>query len=250
MALTSLLSIGPVVACLALPPVYTGGSALIAIFLSIPLGAGDFRFLSTQHFLDTGVVLVIGCLAVYVSHLRVRTTRLLALSEQRATRDVLTNALNRRAVFETGNRLAGWRHDIRPPLTLMMIDVDHLKEVNDTYGHQTGDHVIAEVSKRLATALREGDIVGRYGGDEFLAVLIGGNRVDTSSIAERTLGLMLEPVTYLEGHDLGVSVSIGISELGPDETEMQPALGRADNALYISKRCGRNRFTRDDPSAL
>jgi diguanylate cyclase (GGDEF)-like protein len=201
--------------------------------------------LSTQHFVDTGVVVVIGCLSVYVSILRESSMQLLALSEQRATRDGLTGIMNRRAVFDIGNRLAEWRQEIRPPMALMMIDVDHLKELNDTYGHQAGDHVLTAVSDRLSAALRAGDVIGRYGGDEFLAVLIGGDRDDTNRVAERILALMHDSVIPSEGGNHTVTVSIGISDLGPDETDLQLALRWADHALYESKRGGRARFTRD-----
>lgn len=247
-ALTSLLSIGPVVASLALAPVVTTCSALLALALSIPLGAGDFRFLSIQHFVDTGDVVVIGSLSVYISILRERSMQLLALSERRATRDGLTGILNRRAVFYMGDRLAEWRHEIRPPMALMMIDVDHLKEVNDTYGHHAGDRVLTAVSERLTSALRTGDVVGRYGGDEFVAILIGGGRDDFDRIAERIIDSMHDAVVPVEGGDHAISVSIGLSDLGPNETDLQPALLRADVALYESKRNGRGRFTRDDQS--
>ncbi len=247
-ALTSLLSIGPVVASLALAPVVTACSALLALGLSIPLGAGDFRFLSIQHFVDTGVVVVIGSLAVYISILRERSMQLLALSERRATRDGLTGILNRRAAFDIGDRLAEWRHEIRPPMALMMIDVDHLKEVNDTYGHHAGDGVLTAVSERLTSALRAGDVIGRYGGDEFVAILIGGGRDDFDRVAERIIDLMRDVVVPVEGGDHAVSVSIGISDLGQSETDLQPAFLRADRALYESKRNGRGRFTRDDQS--
>ncbi len=247
-ALTSLLSIGPVVASLALAPVVTACSALLALGLSIPLGAGDFRFWSTQHFVDTGVVVVIGGLSVYISILRERSMQLLALSEQRATRDGLTGILNRRAVFEIGDRLAEWRHEIRPPMALMMIDVDHLKEVNDTYGHHAGDRMLTAVAECLTTALRAGDVIGRYGGDEFVAVLIGGGRDDFDRVAERIIDLMHDAEVPVEGGDHVVSVSIGISDLGPNEADLQPALLRADRALYESKRNGRGRFTRDAQS--
>ena len=245
-ALTSLLSIGPVVASLALAPVMTAYSALLALALSIPLGAGDFRFLSMQHFVDTGVVVVIGSLSVYVSILRDRSMKLLILSEQRATRDGLTGILNRRAVFDIGDRLAEWRHEIRPPMALMMIDVDHLKEVNDTFGHHIGDRVIGAVSERLTAALRAGDVIGRYGGDEFVAVLVGGGRDDFDRVALRIIESMHEAVVPVEGGDHSISVSIGISDLGPNESDLQPALLRADRALYESKRNGRGRFTRND----
>ncbi len=245
-ALTSLLSIGPVAASLALTPVMTACSALLALVLSVPLGAGDFRFLSMQHVVDTGVVVVIGSLSVYVSILRERSMQLLALSEQRATRDVLTGILNRRAVFDIGDRLAEWRHEIRPPMALMMIDVDHLKEVNDTFGHHIGDRVIGAVSERLTAALRAGDVIGRYGGDEFVAVLVGGGRDDFDRVALRIIESMHEAVVPVEGGDHSISVSIGISDLGPNERDLQSALLRADHALYESKRNGRGRFTRND----
>ncbi len=243
-ALTSLLAIGPVVSSLALSTFLTGSSALLSTLLTLPLGAGDYRFVSMQHLIDTSVVLVVGALSVYISYLRQKSAELLVLSEQRATRDSLTGILNRRAVFAFGNHLAALRSDDRPALSILMIDVDHLKEINDDNGHQCGDQVLTEVSQILSTALRSGDVVGRYGGDEFLALLIGGEPSETDAVCERVLSEMRNSKFSSSQGELHVSVSIGISQLSPSENDLGDVLARADHALYESKRRGRATSTR------
>ncbi|NNN03267.1 MAG: GGDEF domain-containing protein [Acidimicrobiaceae bacterium] len=156
----------------------------------------------------------------------------------------MTGILNRRAVFAFGNQLAALRSDDRPALSILMIDVEHLKEINDVNGHQSGDQVLTEVSELLTSAVRSGDVVGRYGGDEFLAILIGGEPSDTDAICERILSGMRDARFSSSRGEIAVSVSIGISELSPSENDLCEVLGRADHALYESKRHGRATFTR------
>ncbi|MEH3055378.1 MAG: GGDEF domain-containing protein [Patulibacter minatonensis] len=157
-----------------------------------------------------------------------------------ATTDELTQVHNRRHFFELGDTqfLTAQRYDL--PLATLMLDVDHFKRVNDTYGHAAGDDVIRGVAARLHALIRTVDIVGRYGGEEFAFVLpCTGD--DATILAERLRSAVAsEPVDTCEG-PITVTVSIGVAVYDHDDAHLSATLGRADLALYEAKRLGRNR---------
>lgn len=145
--------------------------------------------------------------------------------------DGLTGSLNRRTFFD----LASGDTSLR---SVVMLDIDHFKSINDTYGHGGGDEVLREIVKRIQVTLRDCDIVGRYGGEEFAMVI----QVDKPSlavdIAERVrLAICEEPVELPSGDAIAVSASLGVVT---DEGELEHLLGRADELLYLAKSLGRN----------
>lgn len=243
LAFAALLAAAPVVAALALGMRATASVAAIAIVLSVALGLVEANFTTAQHGLDVGVVVIVSLLAVWVSLLRTRLGQALEFTRQQATHDELTGLLNRRAILEVGERFAVLRSDVRPFLSLMLMDVDHFKTVNDTHGHLVGDDVLAAVAERLQDALRSGDLVGRYGGEEFLAVLVGGDHTAANTVASRTLDLVRKSPVVTSDGPVGITLSIGMSALASDERDLSGALQRADDALYESKRDGRARST-------
>jgi diguanylate cyclase (GGDEF)-like protein len=120
-----------------------------------------------------------------------------------------------------------------------MLDIDHFKKINDTYGHQAGDEVIREVVQRLSAAGRPGDLLARYGGEEFVLLLpdVGD---DAAAIAERLrAGVAGSPVGTAAG-EVPVTISIGVAHLDPAE-RIDALLARADACLYQAKNSGRNR---------
>jgi diguanylate cyclase (GGDEF)-like protein len=130
------------------------------------------------------------------------------------------------------------------PFSVLFVDIDHFKDVNDTYGHEVGDRVLAMVAKTLAGALRSFDLAGRFGGEEMLAVLpnIGRERPLTE-VAERVRRLVeASYLTLDDGRLVAVSVSIGATMARPGDT-VQSLVTRADGAMYASKQQGRNRVT-------
>jgi diguanylate cyclase (GGDEF)-like protein len=158
-----------------------------------------------------------------------------------ATHDSLTGVWNRRGILEILQRELV-RNVRRPeePVSVLLIDVDHFKAINDTWGHAAGDRVLAEVAGQLADQVRTYDAVGRYGGEEFLVVLPGTDAYQAQAVGERLRRAVASGA--LLGGQIRVGVSIGVacsSPLGGDT----PAdiLGRADDALYRAKRQGRNR---------
>jgi diguanylate cyclase (GGDEF)-like protein len=122
-----------------------------------------------------------------------------------------------------------------------MFDVDHFKQVNDRHGHPVGDQVIVAVARRLAAATRKTDLLGRYGGEEFVILLPDTAHDGARILAERIrAGLADRPIDTDAG-PLPVTASIGLAQWEPDDTEPGTLLARADEALYRAKQSGRNR---------
>jgi diguanylate cyclase (GGDEF)-like protein len=153
-----------------------------------------------------------------------------------ATIDGLTALLNRRAVAERLDAEIRRAQRHRQALALLAIDVDGLKRINDGHGHQAGDAALRRVSDVLRAACRASDIMGRWGGDEFLVLAPGDSREDARRLAER----IREAVGAVAGA-IPLSVSIGVATLGGDEPSLEALVRRADDALYEAKRRGRDR---------
>jgi diguanylate cyclase len=154
--------------------------------------------------------------------------------------DALTGVANRRALDEELARCyAAWQRQGRP-LSLLILDVDHFKKFNDTYGHPAGDEVLRNIGRVLAASVREMDFVARYGGEEFAFVLPGTRLEDAKSAAERIRNGIAQAKVPFSGKDLQVTVSVGLAELHPGDT-VASLLKHADTALYAAKSNGRNR---------
>jgi len=162
---------------------------------------------------------------------------------RRASIDGLTRMWNRSAILELlGKEVA--RAARGAALTVAAIDVDHFKAINDTYGHLAGDHVLGEVADRLRGAIRESDSVGRWGGEEFLAVLGDCDAEAADAAVGRILrGVAAEPFVFSAGA-VSVTVSVGFASYGPALHDAGSLLAAADGALYRAKAAGRNRSAR------
>ena len=125
------------------------------------------------------------------------------------------------------------------PLCVMMADVDHFKQINDTYGHLAGDQVLRIVAARILSVARSGDEVGRYGGEEFLLILQNTELDSGRDVAERVRAHVNGDTIQSGGASLDVTVSIGIAQARPNET-VNSLIERADTALYAAKSAGRN----------
>ena len=180
--------------------------------------------------------------------------QLLAAREQLlvlATRDPLTGLLNRRAICDLLEReLERGRREGRF-LGLAIIDLDHFKQINDIYGHQAGDAVLRMAGQKLSNALRPYDLVGRYGGEEFLVVVPGNDEVNLLKICERLReSLAGSPVEY-EGKSIAFTASIGATITSPHSgtnAEAEVLVRMADRALYQAKAQGRNQVVFGTPS--
>ncbi len=162
--------------------------------------------------------------------------------ERVAHSDALTGLANRRALAqELDNRLAQSQAS-RKPLSVLILDLDLFKLINDRHGHLAGDAVLREVAIRLRTALRGDSAVGRWGGEEFIAILSDCPADDARAVAERLrIAIAAMPVD-LDGQHVNITASIGIATTSlPPPNNIDPLLAAADDALYRAKRAGRNR---------
>jgi two-component system cell cycle response regulator len=133
------------------------------------------------------------------------------------------------------------------PLTVLVLDIDYFKSVNDTYGHDAGDDVLREFSMRLKKSIRGIDLACRYGGEEFVVVMPDTDMAVAAAVAERVRrGIATEPFPVSQGQkQLEVTISIGIAGLTSTSDTAADILKRADQALYRAKRDGRNRVVAD-----
>lgn len=156
--------------------------------------------------------------------------------------DDLTGLLNRRALVEKLEDEVRRAKRYRSKLALIICDIDYFKEVNDTYGHDVGDKFLQIVSNLLIKSLRSTDIIGRYGGDEFLVILPETLMEEAKETAER-IRLSVENFE-LQGEDkdpVKITVSLGVAEFNIDKENINDLIKRADNALYMAKSRGRNK---------
>jgi two-component system, cell cycle response regulator len=160
-----------------------------------------------------------------------------------ATHDALTGLMNRSTIFETLHRELSRAERSSNALGLAMIDLDNFKNVNDAFGHQAGDLVLKETAQRMVHILRAYDQIGRYGGEEFLAVLPDCDLPSAASAAERLRsGLAGQPIVLDNHQSLVVTVSVGIFSTSENpQASLNELIRAADAALYRAKRKGRNR---------
>jgi diguanylate cyclase (GGDEF)-like protein len=157
-----------------------------------------------------------------------------------ASVDELTGTHTRRHVLELGEHEQRRRSRHGHELAILMMDLDHFKRINDGYGHAAGDQVLRDFGFLLRSSLRKGDIAGRFGGEEFLAILPETDPATAQSIAERLCERVRENRTLWKDQSLAVTVSIGLVAVDRDES-LDRAIARADRALYLAKRAGRDR---------
>jgi diguanylate cyclase (GGDEF)-like protein len=130
------------------------------------------------------------------------------------------------------------------PLAVLMFDIDHFKQVNDTYGHVVGDRVLKNITNSIRQGIREGDILLRYGGEEFMVILPGASKNDAFTIAERVRHIVRESKTTFGENQISVTISVGLDSM-PETTisDEQELITNADEALYRSKNSGRDKVT-------
>ena len=156
--------------------------------------------------------------------------------EQLSAIDKLTGILNRRKIDEYLEYQVSLTVRYAKNLSLIIIDIDHFKKVNDTYGHQMGDKVLFEVTKIITNSIRKSDIFGRYGGEEFLLICPETNQEQAFVLAEK----LREEVAHYNFDKVGQkTISIGISQYAQDDTAAT-LIKKADIALYEAKNNGRN----------
>ncbi|MBC2692978.1 MULTISPECIES: GGDEF domain-containing protein [Pseudomonas] len=170
-----------------------------------------------------------------------RNALLYRAATQSALRDPLTGTGNRIAMDQTLEREIHMARRHQQPLSLLMLDIDHFKRVNDSHGHAAGDQILKAVATSIKNQLRNVDMVFRFGGEEFLILLSNTSREAAAMVGER-LRYSSQMADYqVEGKQIELTVSLGCSTLLPAESA-DSLLRRADSALYVAKREGRNRL--------
>jgi diguanylate cyclase (GGDEF)-like protein len=160
-----------------------------------------------------------------------------------ATTDPLTGQLNRRTFFELAHREIERFQRFGHPLSWIMFDIDLFKQINDSYGHSAGDQVLITIAERSYHVIRHVDIFGRYGGDEFVILLPETDHHMAREIAERIRIAISESEIITNAGPIFVSISIGITQATSDTADIGLLLNKVDQALYRSKRAGRNTIT-------
>ena len=169
--------------------------------------------------------------------------------EQMAYFDALTGLPNRRMFHEDFRKAIAWARREKTGFSLLLIDLDRFKQVNDTLGHDAGDALLQEAAIRLRAVLRENDCVARLGGDEFAILLMGGPQgVDVDTVCERIVRSFAAPVRF-QAHSLQTSPSIGAADFPTDGVTEDALYKSADIALYVAKHAGRNTWRRYERDA-
>lgn len=198
------------------------------------------------------ILLAGGAFVLIVSQLSAFTTRdivRIAKLESEVIRDPLTGAFNRRYLDEMIEAEVAIAKRSRRPLSALLIDLDHFKHVNDTYGHPVGDLVLKHVASLILESCRTSDRVVRYGGEEFLVVALDSDLNDVATLGKRLLHEIAGTlITLPNGAHLKVTASIGAASLNKD-VDQDNFIERADGALYAAKQGGRNRLCSCPPAA-
>ncbi|MEI8132009.1 MAG: diguanylate cyclase [Leptolinea sp.] len=170
----------------------------------------------------------------------IENARLYAEVQQYAITDELTAIYNRRGLYELGKREVERAHRYSRGLSAIMIDTDKFKSINDTYSHSVGDQVLRILANRLKGCIREVDILGRYGGDEFVILLPETDLQSALPVAERARLSVCETEFQTSAGDIPLAVSVGVADLSGDKLTFEALLEKADNAMFQAKTMGKN----------
>jgi len=162
------------------------------------------------------------------------------IAEEMAFKDELTQLNNRRAFFELGHRAFKQAVRYKHPITIVMMDLDHFKKVNDTYGHSAGDKVLKELSQLVGEMVREIDIIARMGGEEFAFILPETGNTEATNLTERIRTEIENSNIHFNDEIIKITASFGICTCTTEHTTLESLLSNADDALYIAKKKGRN----------
>jgi diguanylate cyclase (GGDEF)-like protein/PAS domain S-box-containing protein len=164
-----------------------------------------------------------------------------------ALTDALTSVHNRRSLIAQLELELSRSRRYNRPLSVLLLDIDHFKSINDVHGHATGDEVLRELTRRVVHKLRKMDLVGRYGGDEFVVILPDTDRAGACDLAERLRSSVGEELFITPSGLCRTTISIGVATIGEDIADIETLLEQADRALYEAKTRGRDRIVTANP---
>ena len=189
-----------------------------------------------------GIAWTFGFLILNSQRLEADLTRAQVKLQELAMTDFLTGIANSRSFFENGEREILRAKRYGHAFALLLLDLDHFKAVNDTRGHAAGDKVLVSLAGICKHLLRDIDIFARLGGEEFVIILPETDLAGASATAERLRSAIAESEIAAGGDVLHITVSIGVTELSPEDDQVETVLKRADKAMYQAKKNGRNRI--------
>ncbi len=172
--------------------------------------------------------------------------KLFEKTQRQAKTDGLTGMLNHRTFYEILETELRRAQRYASKLSIIMADVDDFKHVNDEYGHRAGDMAIKQISRRLTACIRQIDIAARYGGDEFAIILPSTSLEDAVIVAERMVKTISEPPIVWEGHEIHLSLSVGVGQYDSDSC-IADVTKATDKALYAAKQAGKNQVKIFEP---
>jgi len=233
--ITSALTLGKVttlieVALIAACQVFLGGSFSMKMLLSL-------AFLGAFAAQIAPVILVAYIVTMFSVDIRYGLSRAKLLSET----DELTGLLNMRGFSIAANRLFGQALRYNRPATVLMIDSDNLKAVNDAHGHEAGNRLLKQLTRLVQAELRYTDVLARYGGDEFIVLLPETPPAGALEVAGRIRDAIAGAPLDLDGKRVACTASIGVASFPADGSTMDAVVARADRAMYQAKQAGRNR---------
>ncbi len=215
------------------------------IYLAVQLTAGTADiFLSTIFFFTACFIYIVGRLSIETTF----DLRRLEVLEYESNTDALTKLYNRRYLDRSLSDAVSFAQRYKLPLSILLIDADHFKQINDNHGHHTGDLALIALAQTIVHTVRENDVVARYGGEEITVMTPNTSTKHAAELAER-LRRKIEASTAVPAGKKGdpepvpLRVSIGVASLGAQVTDAQALLKGADEALYHAKLSGRNRVS-------
>ncbi|MBL4828716.1 MAG: GGDEF domain-containing protein [Aliivibrio sp.] len=160
--------------------------------------------------------------------------------------DDLTGVFNRRAFTQTLRETVKEYQLTGRTFSVLMLDIDRFKNVNDTFGHSYGDEVIQHTANLVANVLRQSDCFGRIGGEEFAAILFDTELEDAITVSEKLRFAVEQSLFHVENQDIKLTISIGVTQVNKFDTDIKNLMSRADKAMYLSKNTGRNKVSHYD----
>lgn len=241
-------------------PAREGGPAVFCDCAFLPASKGQFLFMAHKIESDPALQKLVDRLNKRVKMYRreseaakkmarnkqVEMESVMVQASEVAQIDPLTFLLNRRMIVKELQSEVIRAGRYKSPLSISVMDIDHFKSVNDTYGHLVGDEVLRQVAYQLKEHIRQPDMAGRYGGEEFLIILPNSDLKAASEQAARLCREISEVEVFIHEHMIKVTVSLGVAQFRPEVDTWDSLLNRADNAMYEAKRGGRNRWVADE----
>ena len=196
-------------------------------------------------FISVIALLMLGGTRAYLSNTKITETELTHL----ATHDSLTKLYNRRSLEARLNYAIDTASRYQHPLSIIMLDLDHFKNINDTFGHKAGDILLETIGAILGNSVRKSDTVARYGGEEFVIIIIETPLAEANEFAEELRKIIAEQSIRLDGgEDISITASLGVTSFPDHSKSSQKLLEKADSAMYMAKAAGRNQIKTFKPS--